>query len=272
MACLRTRVAIWARTRRHFFRPGSPGHARTCGLSAPGHAGGLHLRRQGPRCSVETRTLLRACLRLALSSSCWHFDSLVRRRCGCEFEVGVIQRYPSRTSASRWIDSSLAQPWPVGLVAEARPRHSTETSHAFSCRLCSRSGRHATWRIERLDRACSRGSSSSSPRSRPRSTSAASTSTASTRPTAARSPRVSAVARSRSDEADAEADGRTQTTRARPTSTADAASLAAELVSWAVGVAFGRFDVRLATGERELPPSPSPSIRCRSARRHAHRR
>ena len=39
---------------------------------------------------------------------------------------------------------------------------------------------------------------------------------------------------------------------------ADASGLAAELVSWAVGVAFGRFDVRLATGARELPGVPEP--------------
>ena len=39
---------------------------------------------------------------------------------------------------------------------------------------------------------------------------------------------------------------------------ADTATLAAELLSWAVGVAFGRFDVRLATGERELPDEPEP--------------
>ena len=30
------------------------------------------------------------------------------------------------------------------------------------------------------------------------------------------------------------------------------------LLSWAVGVAFGRFDIRLATGERALPPEPAP--------------
>jgi hypothetical protein len=48
------------------------------------------------------------------------------------------------------------------------------------------------------------------------------------------------------DEEDSEAD------------TADTATLAAELVSWAVGVALGRFDVRLATGERELPGEPEP--------------
>lgn len=31
-----------------------------------------------------------------------------------------------------------------------------------------------------------------------------------------------------------------------------------EMVSWLVGVAFGRFDLRLATGEREIPPEPEP--------------
>ncbi|MGE3912719.1 MAG: hypothetical protein AB7K36_25395, partial [Chloroflexota bacterium] len=39
---------------------------------------------------------------------------------------------------------------------------------------------------------------------------------------------------------------------------ADAAGLTAELLSWAVGLAFGRFDVRLATGERAIPPEPEP--------------
>ena len=39
---------------------------------------------------------------------------------------------------------------------------------------------------------------------------------------------------------------------------ADAAILAAEMMSWAVGVAYGRFDVRLATGEQALPPEPDP--------------
>lgn len=38
----------------------------------------------------------------------------------------------------------------------------------------------------------------------------------------------------------------------------DASGLAAALVSWAVGVAFGRYDVRLATGERGTPPEPQP--------------
>ncbi|MBY0113212.1 MAG: hypothetical protein K2Y21_10345 [Phycisphaerales bacterium] len=41
-------------------------------------------------------------------------------------------------------------------------------------------------------------------------------------------------------------------------SAADLPGLTAELVAWAVGVAVGRFDVRLATGERQPPPEPDP--------------
>jgi hypothetical protein len=39
---------------------------------------------------------------------------------------------------------------------------------------------------------------------------------------------------------------------------ADAVDETDGLLSWAVGVAFGRFDWRLATGEREAPPEPDP--------------
>jgi len=38
----------------------------------------------------------------------------------------------------------------------------------------------------------------------------------------------------------------------------NAAHFAAELVGWAVGVAFGRFDVRFATGALPIPPAPEP--------------
>jgi len=41
-------------------------------------------------------------------------------------------------------------------------------------------------------------------------------------------------------------------------SASDAAGLATAVLSWAVGVAFGRFDVRLATGARPLPTEPEP--------------
>ena len=39
---------------------------------------------------------------------------------------------------------------------------------------------------------------------------------------------------------------------------APVAQIADHLLSWAVGVAFGRFDWRLATGERAMPPEPDP--------------
>ena len=32
----------------------------------------------------------------------------------------------------------------------------------------------------------------------------------------------------------------------------------ASILSWSVGIAFGRFDIRLATGERPMPPEPTP--------------
>ena len=40
--------------------------------------------------------------------------------------------------------------------------------------------------------------------------------------------------------------------------TASSSELAAQLLSWAVGVAMGRFDVHLASGERDMPPEPDP--------------
>jgi hypothetical protein len=48
-------------------------------------------------------------------------------------------------------------------------------------------------------------------------------------------------------------DGETESTNS-----VDVTSTAEELVAWAVGVAFGRFDIRLATGERLWPAEPEP--------------
>jgi hypothetical protein len=63
-----------------------------------------------------------------------------------------------------------------------------------------------------------------------------------------------AVAEEGSEEADTEAEDEEE----EEAETADTATLVAELVSWAVGAAFGRFDVRLATGDQELPGEPEP--------------
>lgn len=61
-----------------------------------------------------------------------------------------------------------------------------------------------------------------------------------------------------SDEEAGEGAGATDDEEEAEADTADTATLAAELVSWAVGVAFGCFDIRLATGARELPGEPEP--------------
>jgi hypothetical protein len=58
-------------------------------------------------------------------------------------------------------------------------------------------------------------------------------------------------------EASGDAEGDTDD-EAEAEAAADTATLTAELVAWAVGVAFGRFDVRLATGVRELPAETEP--------------
>jgi hypothetical protein len=57
------------------------------------------------------------------------------------------------------------------------------------------------------------------------------------------------------DDADRDADAEDE---AEAEAAADATTLAAELVAWTVGIAFGRFDVRLATGDRALPAEPEP--------------
>lgn len=57
------------------------------------------------------------------------------------------------------------------------------------------------------------------------------------------------------DETEDESDDDAEETEAIPV---DAEPLTVQLISWSVGIAFGRFDLRLATGERPLPPEPDP--------------
>jgi len=62
-----------------------------------------------------------------------------------------------------------------------------------------------------------------------------------------------------SEDSDADTDGEAESESDEAEDiTADATRLTAELVSWAVGAALGRFDVRLATGDRPMPAEPEP--------------
>jgi hypothetical protein len=66
---------------------------------------------------------------------------------------------------------------------------------------------------------------------------------------------VTAISATEDTEAEADEDAETE---AAEEAAADAATLTAELLSWAVGVAFGRYDIGLATGERVVPPDSEP--------------
>jgi hypothetical protein len=58
---------------------------------------------------------------------------------------------------------------------------------------------------------------------------------------------------------DVESEAQVETdTEAAETYDIDTVSLVTELLSWSFGTAFGRFDVRLASGERPLPTEPDP--------------
>jgi hypothetical protein len=63
---------------------------------------------------------------------------------------------------------------------------------------------------------------------------------------------VMQAADARDDDDEASSDDQDDDDAAAPAAAGDA------LFSWAVGVAFGRFDWRLATGERAAPPEPEP--------------
>jgi hypothetical protein len=57
-------------------------------------------------------------------------------------------------------------------------------------------------------------------------------------------------------QASEESDGEDSESELTPA--ADSSALTADLLSWCVGVAVGRFDIRFATGEREPPSDPDP--------------
>ncbi len=57
---------------------------------------------------------------------------------------------------------------------------------------------------------------------------------------------------------DAETDGDAGEDEEEATASADAPALAADLLAYVLGCAFGRWDIRYATGERPAPPAPDP--------------
>lgn len=159
----------------------------------------------------------------------------------CSYEVGVIQRTP----VPRVGDTQSAEMGHLALLSWSLKRTLdtvSETSHAFllPALLRSRLGEHDPSAIEtelaRIqneidDMVIDLYGFDEADRTAMRQTSGA------------------------ASEAEEEADAADQDDGDEPDVPTDAQ---ADLLSWCVGVAFGRFDVRLATGEREAPPEPDP--------------
>jgi len=246
-----------------FFRPAVTWPLRTQGgLSLRAMPAGCIFGHKGPAAFVETDDSDELLALLAVTNGD-AFKAMVDMQMAFgSYEVGVLQRtpLPRFTEASRREVAKLARrAWSLKRSLDTR----TETSHAFTLPALLQvagadlAARAATWSehvrtveadllaiqaeldercfvlydIDEADRrAITEGFGS-----------------------------INLSAGTAETDADADAESESEADdEGEPESSADNRSLAAELVSWAVGVAFGRFDVRFATGARALPPEPEP--------------
>jgi hypothetical protein len=243
-----------------YFRPGLTWPRRTQGgLSVRAMPAGCIFADKGPAAFVEGNGSEELLALLAVTN-CRGFKALIDMQMAFgSYEVGVLQRtpVPRFTNASRTAIASLARrAWSLKRSLDSR----SETSHAFtlpavvqvagpdiSARTTAWSEHVRTIEVEladiqaEIDERCFvlYGIDEADRRTI-------------TDSFGTRDSEEAASAGTNDTEADAGED------TDESESTADATGLAAELVSWAVGVAFGRFDMRLATGARSLPTEPEP--------------
>lgn len=245
-----------------FFRPGLTWPLRTSGFSMRAMPAGCLFGHKGPAAFVDaddhdSLTAL-ACMTNSLAFGELVSLQLARTQLAQSYEVGLIQNtpVPSLTSSARASLSSLAShAWSLRRSLDT----STETSHAFAMPAilqidgASPSARAAAW-IDHI--------------------SAIHAELAAVQADVDRSCfeiyGIEAEDRSATTEGSIEVLIEAQASAdALPVRgddpgadvlepTADPSGLVAEFISWTVGVAFGRFDVRLATGERDIPPEPEP--------------
>jgi hypothetical protein len=232
-----------------YFRPGLTWPRRTQGgLSLRVMPAGCIFGDKGPAAFVaddETDSLLAL---LAVTNSA-AFRSLVSlQMCFGSYEVGVIQRtpLPDLSPEDEAVLASLAhRAWALKRGLDTI----TETSHAFSLPALLRGegslrDRDAAWAAEvraaeaslaaiqaEIDDRCFRLYGIDD---------------------ADRAAIERGFGAPESTGEDADGDDEPEDDSAAPGDTV------AALVSWAVGAAFGRFDLRLATGERPTPPAPDP--------------
>ena len=246
-----------------YFRPGLTWPRRTNGLSVRFMPRGCIFGDKGPAAFIENDDPT-SLLALCAVTNAKPFGFLVslqlsRTELAQSYEVGVIQRtpVPDLTPADEAALAALARrAWSLKRSLDIR----TETSHAFALPALlqvpgdSLAARAAAWAARvretedelaviqaEIDERCFAlyGISEEDRRSIIEGFGGSAAG-------------VDGLDEEAADEAGADDEEETEA------DTADTATLAAELVSWAVGVAFGRFDVRLATGARELPGEPEP--------------
>jgi hypothetical protein len=249
----------WARNIRsteHYFRSGITWPRRTNGLSFRVMPAGSIFADKGPAFFVggdERRSLLALC---GVVNSV-PFGSLVavqlaRTELAQSFEVGLIQQTPvpvldSQDTAK--LASLAHRIWSLKRLLDSR----TENSHAFSLPALQQvaavdlKGRAEAWANHASTLQAEIDALSSEINDH-----------------AYKLYGISAENRQRieqgfgiaSESADPEEDGADDTEE--EAAEVDAKPMVASLLSWCLGVAFGRFDVRLATGERSAPPEPEP--------------
>ena len=244
----------------HYFRPGLSWPRRTNGLSFRAMPEGCIFADKGPAAfDVGDRAI--ALLSLLAVGNSEPFRILVslqlaRTELAQSYEVGVIQRtpVPDLTPADEAALATLARrAWSLKRSLDTR----TETSHAFVMpALLQMQGRtlaarSAAWteHVQEVDAELAAIQAEIDERCFTLYGIDEEDRRAITEGFGGGSPDTDAV----EDGTDADTEDEAEAEAA-----ADTATLAAELVSWAVGIAFGRFDVRLATGARGLPAEPEP--------------
>lgn len=246
----------WARNIRsteHFFRPGLTWPRRTQGgLSVRAMPQGCIFADAGPAIFSEGDNACHLAALAAIVNS-KPFTSLVELQMSFgSYEVGVMQRTPVPhlgTDDIRFLSIHANRSWALRRTLDSR----TETSHAFFLPALLQAASHGLvqraedWmryshtqmaEIDSLDNEID--------------------------DYVYRLYAISAEDRQRieqgfgiaSEAADAEPDDADDSEE--EAAEVDAKPMVASLLSWALGVAFGRFDVRLATGERSAPPEPEP--------------
>jgi hypothetical protein len=235
----------------HFFRPGLTWPRRTqSGLSLRAMPAGCIFADKGPAAFVAGDSFQDLLVLLAIANS-RAFRSLVDLQMAFgSYEVGVIQRTPvpaTNGDTANALSGLARNAWSIKRSLDTR----TENSHAFYIpALLQMDGENLSTRATDWSAHVSQSEA------------ALAAIQAKIDDNCFDLYGIDGADRERIDQgfADATADIVNDNDDAEDTEAGDldAAPLVASLLSWTVGIAFGRFDLRLATGKRSAPLEPEP--------------